>query len=70
MLTVNLDVSAGLVNGSIGVIKSLIMKNSRVKVIYVKFNVVSTTQSLCSNSRDDELNGTVGIRRHQSKILI
>jgi len=37
--------------------------------IYVKLNDVLTTQSMYSNSRDDELHGTVGIRRHQSKIL-
>ena len=35
MLTVNLDVRAGLVNGAIGVIKSIINKNGRVELINV-----------------------------------
>jgi len=69
MLTINLDVSSGLVNGAIGVIKFIINKNGRVKLIYVEFNNVVSTESMCSHSGNEELHGTVGIRQHQSKFL-
>ena len=62
MLTVNLDVSTGLVNGAIGVIRSVLMKNGRVEVINVKFHNVSTTHLMCSVLKDDDSNGTVAIR--------
>jgi len=69
MLTVNLDVSVGLVNGAIGVSKSFMIKNGRVEIIYVKFKDIVCTQSICLHSSNAELTGTVGIKRHESKYL-
>ena len=66
MLTSNLDIDDGLVNGLVGTVKQIKYKNNEVSVVYVKFNDHNAQREAMQSDVTDWQHNWVPIKKYQA----